>query len=1104
MLMLRQNLFILTVCALLCCQCRQSTNSNAPLFTQLPSDSTGIRFQNTLTYDEEFNPYTYRSFYNGGGVGMGDVNNDGLIDLFFCGNMLPSRLYLNRGNFKFEDVSDAAGVACKGVWATGVAMVDINGDGWLDVYVCKSGKPTGEHRYNELFINTGKLDTHGAPTFTEQAKQYGLADLGLSTHAAFFDYDHDGDLDCYLLNNSLRPVANIEQKAALRTQRDTAGGNKLYRNDNGHFTDVSASAGIYGSAIGFGLGVTIGDLNRDGWQDIYVSNDFFERDYCYINQKNGTFREELENRMSEISMGSMGADMADLNNDGFPEVFVTEMLPRSERRLKTKAQFENWNKYQLDQNEGYFRQFGRNVLQANHGDGTFSEVGRLAKVEATDWSWGALMADFDNDGRKDLFVANGINKDLLDQDYVNFMADPSAIRSLIQQKKDVIRRLIDTIPSEKISNFCFHNNGNWQFENVAKTWGLDEPGWSNGSAYGDLDNDGDLDLVVNNVNMPAFIYRNETSTQLKNNHFLRVVLQGEGMNRNALGAQVTVYADHQTLYQELAPMRGFESCVDARLLFGLGQSIKIDSLVADFPNGKRLTLRQLNRVDTTIILAQSNATTISTPFGIALGGKNVIFNELVGSADFKHIENAYSDFDVERLLFQMNSADGPKMCKGDVNGDGLEDVFIGGAQGQAGAILLQTRDGKLRQSLQPALALDALAEDTGCVFFDADNDGDLDLFVASGGSDGKTFNDRLYQNDGKGNFVRDPKALSAKNGLATACVRVADFDGDGFNDLFCGMRLKAGNYGTAVNGYLLKNDKKGGFDNVSPQLAPELKDLGLICDAQWTDVDGDKDLDLVVVGEWMPVCVFVNEGGKFRKTTLPNTNGWWNALEIADFNGDGLPDLVAANHGLNSRFRADSAQPIQLYVSDFDKNGSTEPILCSFNDGKSYPFALRQDLVQQMPALKKKFLYFKDYQLKTIEQVFSPEQVRAAQQSSVNELRTCVFLNRGGGRFEKIVLPVEAQFAPMYAISTSDFDKDGKMDIFLGGNCSHSKPEVGIYAASQGLLLHGDGRGKFEAVTAQRSGLRIAGDIRSAMTLRLGQQNALLIGINDAPMRVFR
>ena len=1108
------KIFSLALLILTTNACQQ--NKTAPndiqtdtLFKLHTAAETHIDFINKLDYNDSINCYTYRSFYNGGGVGVGDVNNDGLPDIFFCGNRQPSRLYINKGNFVFEDVTEKAGLLRMGVWATGVSFADVNGDGFLDIYVCKSGPPTGEKRYNELFINNGD------GTFTEAAKKWGIADIGLSTHAAFFDYDHDGDLDCYVLNNSLKSVVNFDAKKGLRDVRDLEGGNKLYRNDGDHFTDVSAQAGIYGSAITFGLGVTIGDINRDGWDDIYVSNDFFERDYLYINQHNGTFKEDLENQMTEISMGSMGADMQDINNDGFPEVMVTEMCPHTNARLKTKVQFDSWNRYQLMQKEGYGHQFGRNVLQLNNGNGTFSEIGRMLGVEATEWSWSALMADFDNDGNKDIFVANGIGKDLLDQDYVNFIGDRNKVGEIIRGGKGM-KGLIDTIPSERVPNFAFKNNGNGTFTDITKAWGLNMPSFSNGSVYVDLDNDGDLDLVVNNVDAPPFIYENTISHQplalshepssdnkvqsskLTANSYLRVVCDAGSKNKFGIGTQVTLFTNGKTLYQEVAPMRGFQSCVESRLLFGVGEAKIIDSVYADFANGKRLTLRNVP-TNQTINVKQNDATEKTTPWKLPASKK--IFTEIAQSKDLAHTENEFSDFDVERLLFNMTSNEGPKIATGDVNGDGIPDLYLPASRGFAGQLFLGDASGHLKKTIQPDFDKDARYKDSNAIFFDADNDGDLDLCVASGSYDGTAFDDRLYLNDGKGHFKRSPTAFPAKNNLATACIRAMDINGDGFQDLIIAMRLIPGSYGTPVSTYFFINDGKGGFDNKTDDYCKDLKNIGMVTDVQTVDIDGDGDLDIVLCGEWMPITILINDGKKFRKTEIPNSSGWWNVCRIADINGDGKPDLVCGNLGLNARFHADVAHPLDLYVGDFDGNGSTEPIICQYEGDKSFPCALRPDMVSQLPTLKKKYLHFADYKGQTAEDIFGKEKLAKTIHAQVQTLASTVFYNLGNAQFDAQHLPLEAQRAPIYAIALDDFDNDGKIDIVTAGNQSRAKPETGIYEADYGTFLHNAGNKQFTA--RKPSPLNLHGDIRSAEIIKQKNKKMLIFGVNNGAARVF-
>lgn len=1089
-----------------------------PLFEMLDSTQTHINFQNTLTYTNDFNIYKYRNYYNGGGVALGDVNNDGFLDVYFTGNLVSNRLYLNKGDqpdgeagFIFEDVTEKAKVGGSRAWSTGAAMVDINADGWLDIYVCNSGDVAGDNKQNEFFINNGD------GTFSEKAEEMGLADQGFSTHANFFDYDKDGDLDVYLLNNSYRAIGSFNLRTNERPIRDELGGDKLLRNDNGIFTDVSEEAGIYGSEIGFGLGVAVGDLDKDGWMDIYVCNDFFERDYIYMNNGDGTFREELENQMRSISVASMGSDIADITGDGLPEIFVTEMLPEGDERFKTTMTFENWDKYQHNLKNGYYHQFTRNMLHQNNGvfpekGLTFTEMGRLAGVEATDWSWSALISDFDNDGHKDLFIANGLAQDILNQDYLNYVANEEVARSVVKESGVDYKKLIDIIPINRIPNYAYAGSETIHFANKTTDWGLDTPSHSNGAAYGDLNNDGHLDLIVNNANMPPFVYRNTANTDTVQHHYLRVQLKGEGKNKAAVGAKVSLKKDGKLFYVEQAPNRGFQSSVDPTLHFGLGNIDTIDSVIVDWYYGKRTVLENVG-TDQLLVLNEMAAKAFPQNSSDSSPMITPIFKESTDNIalDFTHLENPYVDFDRDRLLYHMQSNEGPKLAVADVNGDGLDDFFVGGAKDSSGKLFVQTADGTYKSTNTSIFYADRASEDVGCIFFDADQDDDLDLYVASGGPDfsGNSFAlmDRLYLNDGTGNYSKNKQLLPSGIPESSSLVTASDYDGDGDQDLFVGIRLKPNLIGVPQNGYILNNDGKGNFTNVTKTIAPALLELGMVTDAVWSDYDQDDDMDLIVIGEWMAIKVFQNENGQFTDTTkeagLADTAGWWNAIEAADVDDDGDIDFIVGNHGLNSRFHASMEQPISCYINDFDHNGSAEQIVSMFNDGTSYIQPLRHDLVMQLPSLKKKYLKYASYKKQTITDVFSEEELKGSIVHQAVMLESVLLINDGKGAFQIKPLPLEAQVSPIYAISVADFDADGKKDVFLGGNLYKVKPEAGRYDASYGVVLKGKGNANFEPVTMQGSGLALDGEVRDVKIIQSPTGPLMMIAKNNAPMQFF-
>ncbi|MEM9832232.1 MAG: VCBS repeat-containing protein [Bacteroidota bacterium] len=1074
------------------------------LFQLLDSTATGIGFINQVEDQKDFNILTYRNFYNGGGVAIGDVNNDGLADLYFTANLGGNRLYLNRGNFRFEDITAQTGVAGTRAWSTGATMADINGDGWLDIYVSNSGDVAGDNKENELFINSGTLAEEGLPSFTEAAEKYGLNNQGYSTQAAFFDYDADGDLDCYLLNNSFKDPSRIDLYKSMRDKPDELGGDKLYRNDGNTFTDVTLEAGIYSSAIGFGLGTVIGDINNDHYPDIYVSNDFWERDYLYINQGDGTFSEELIDRINFCSISSMGGDMADINNDGHPEIFTTDMLAGDNYRLKAVSAFDPYHLEDMKYRANYHYQIGQNCLHLNNGQGDFQEVGMLAEVAATDWSWGALFFDFENDGRKDIFVSNGIYRDLMYMDFRDFLGDNGIYRKIAAKEEVDYPSLIAQMPSNPLKNFAFSNTANLHFSNQAKALGLAQPSFSNGAAYGDLDNDGDLDLVVNNVNMPAFVYQN--GAEQTDNTYLKIKLDGYATNSFGIGTKVTLRSGANLQMLENYTTRGFESSVEPYLIFGTGSLEIVDQLEVIWPDGAQQTLTQVP-TNQTLILQYTDAVSSINPNQSSakpLSAFVEISQDIIrGKA--QHQENTYNDFDHEILLWRMLSTDGPRVITGDVNGDAREDFILLGATDNADQLFVQTAGGKFRPMTIPDFQATKVLESSCGALFDHDGDGDLDLILGAGGNEyqrgSQQFALRYFENTGQGRFTLDESQVPPIVGNFST-VEAQDFDADGDTDLFLGGRCIPGNYGLTPRSFLLVNDR-GVWQDATPE---SLAGIGMVTDATWADIDGDQDQDLVVVGDWMGVHIFRNNGGQLADNqTLPNSRGWWTRVEAADLDQDGDTDFVLGNWGLNSKLKASPQEPLTMFVNDFDQNNKSEFVLNWYppQDNQSYPFATKMELTKQLPNLRKQILKHEDYASQTYESLFPPATRDASIAYQAEYLESAILWN-DSTQLSLQSLPVEAQVAPVFAIAVHDWNNDGHADIWLGGNFYALKPQVGRHDASRGVFLTGSSRRRFRTVSAAMSGIRVEGEVRDAVILPVNQTPTMLVTRNNDEVLMYR
>ena len=1072
-------------------------------------DHTGIDFQNTVTDDKVENTVLFRNFYNGGGVAIGDINNDGLADIFLTSNQGSNKLYLNKGNFTFEDITDKAGFRQDSMWSTGVVFVDINNDGWLDIYVCNSGHMNSGNRRNKLYIN----NQNG--TFTESAAKYGLDISAYTTQVSFFDYDNDGDLDCFMINNSPVPV-NTLNNSNRRDLPDSAwpvakqlkgGGDHLFRNDNGHFTEVTQQAGIHGSLISFGLGVSVGDINGDGYPDIFVSNDSYERDYLYINQKNGTFKDELEERFAHTSFSSMGADIADINNDGYPDLFTTDMLPEDDYRLKTLGAFDNISLYTAKVKSGFYRQFMKNCLQLNNGNGLFSDIGNYSGVSATDWSWGALLFDMDNDGLNDIFVCNGVNKDVTNLDFMNYFANDVVQKMVQEGKKQEVDDILKHVPVTPMLHKAYKNEGDLRFSDKGTSWGFTERSFSNGAAYGDLDNDGDLDLVINNENGPAFIYKNN-SREINHNNYLGIFLKGSKQNTFAIGSKISVYAAGQVFTREVIPSRGFQSSVDYKQIIGLGRLTKVDSMTIIWPDRSctRIPHPEINKVDT----IQRTANVDAFPAPLAIDSSRLLLR-LVKSDFQKHQEDDYTDFYYERNLPKMLSREGPKATIGDVDGDGLADVYIGGTNGHPGQIYIQTAGGQFIRKAEPNFDQFADFEDEAVLFFDADNDGDLDLFVGPGGNSNPSFarqmQFRLYKNDGKGNFTIDASAFPFNNsGMNTAVAVAGDFNHDGYPDLFVGGRSVPRQYGLNPPSFIFINDGKGHFTDIAKTKNPEIANIGMVTGAVLADMKGDKEKELVITGEWMAPRIFSWKGDRFSeyKTNLTGLLGWWQTIAAADLNGDGKTDLILGNIGENFYLHPDQDHPVKLWINDFDRNGILDIIMTRTDEGRDVPVFLKHEMEEEIPSIKKLNLRNEDYAKRSIQDLFPSDILKMSLLKQFNYCSSIVALNQGNGRFIIRKLPVTAQLSSICALQCTDVDNDGHPDIVAGGNEFGLLPQFGRLDASFGDVLLNNGKGDFIAAPPYQSGLQLKGQIRDIGLINGKADRFLLFLQNDDTPTLFK
>lgn len=1076
-------------------------------FRLLTSDETGLVFENVLAQTPAFNVFAYMYFFNGGGVAAGDVNQDGWIDLYFTSNMGPNKLFLNEKGLKFRDVSEDAGVSGMEGWTSGVSMIDINGDDLLDIYVCQIGNYGVMQGHNQLYVCQGI--ENGVPVYREEAAKYGLDFAGFATQASFFDYDRDGDLDVFLLNHSLHQNGTFGRRVDFQGKQSELSGDRLLRNDSDEaaiqFTDVTTEAGIFSTVIGYGLGIVTGDVNLDGWPDVYIGNDFHENDYLYINQQDGTFKESLTEQMMHTSRFSMGVDMADINNDGWAEIFSLDMLPYDPYILKTSLGEDGFNIFQFKIGHGYNHQYARNNLQLNNRDGTFSEIGMYAGVYATDWSWSSLFLDFDHDGWQDLFISNGIPRRMNDIDYVNFRLGDEDIEWKTDNnylKEDELN-IVDKMPQIKIPNKFFRNNHDLTFADLTSAIGEDRATYSNGAAYADLDNDGDLDIVVNNIGDPPFVYQNMTMEQDSvAGNYIAFEFEGSAKNRQGIGARIIIRRPSGYRSYEHFPVRGYQSSMAPGLHIGLGKGSDVAEMQVVWPDGTSENISSLAQNRSHTLTWKSGLPTFDVSQIHSNSGKD--FEDITDRTklEFTHEENPFVEFNREGLMPHMVSSEGPAVAVGDVNGDGLDDVFLGSAKRIQSAIFLQRAEGKFQKMISPALINDSLFEDVDAVFVDLENDGDLDLIIAAGGNEYRGASEarkqRAYLNDGTGQFER--LDIFPEIFVTAACILAEDIDQDGYVDFFIGGRAVPDKYGEIPDSYLLRNKGNLQFEDVTDTWAPDLRKVGLVKDGNWTDIDGDQDLDLVLAVEWEPLQVFLNDQHTFTQSPINDLKGWWNTVLPHDFDGDGDMDLLAGNLGENARFKPTKKQPIRMYVEDYDDNEQIEQVLTYYVNGQEIPFANHAELIKQMAPLKKKFLYAQDLAAAPMADIFGKEKLAKAVVFEANYFKSAYFENTGNGEWKTHALPAAAQFSTLESAKWIGAT-DAGAEVLIGGNFYDCNIEMGRYDASYGQVLRIGTNGDMEV---EGLGLRVKGQVRRIQSIRIAGKPAYLWVKNNDTLQVIR